>query len=160
MPLGNMPLTNTIVDTLSERNIATRTGQLGCLQPPNALRSDENENGGPINFLTDKVLGLSNPMEFEVTADSWQVHTSNFGCVTPGYVPANTRIMLEHLSGGVSMKRRGKRRREKRRGEKEKEEKKRGRKKEGEKKGGEKKDEEKKDAPPGIEPRILRMRHI
>ena len=49
-----------------------------------------------------------------------------------------TRIMLDHLSGGASMKRRGKRRREK----KEREKKKRGRekKKEGEKKkGGEKK---------------------
>ena len=45
-----------------------------------------------------------------------------------------TRIMLEHLSGRASMKRRGKRRREKRRGEKEREEK-----KEGEKKGWRKK---------------------
>ena len=51
-----------------------------------------------------------------------------------------TRIMLEHLSGGASMKRRGKRKREKKKREK----KKRGRKKEGEKKDGGKKEEEKK----------------
>ena len=73
MPLGNMPLTNTIVDTLSERNIATRAGQLGCLQPLVALRSDENVNGATIDFLNDSVLGLPNPLEFEVTADKWQV---------------------------------------------------------------------------------------
>ena len=56
-----------------------------------------------------------------------------------------TRIMLEHLSGGASMKRRGKRRREKRRGEKEREKKKRRQKKRREKKkGGEKKRRRKK----------------
>ena len=61
----------------------------------------------------------------------------------------NTRIMLEHLSGGVSMKRRG----GKRGGERKKGRKKRGRKKEGDKI----KEERKKDAPPGIEPKTFRM---
>ena len=64
----------------------------------------------------------------------------------------STRKMLEDLSGGASMKRRGKRRR----GEKEREEKKRGRKKNGRRK---KKGMRKKIiyAPPGIEPRTLRI---
>ena len=78
MPLGNTPLTNTIVDTLAVRNIATRADQLGCLQPPVSLRSDENTDGATINFLADTVLGLPNPLEFEVTADRWQVSTLYF----------------------------------------------------------------------------------
>ena len=73
------------------------------------------------------------------------------------HVYAYTRIMLEHLSGRASMKRRGKSRREKRRGEKEREEKKGGRNKREEEKrdgGGRKKIY----APPGIESRTLRYR--
>ena len=73
MPLGNVPLTDTIVDSVRERNVTTRADQLGCLQPSVALRSDVNDDGGTINFLSDTVLGLSNPLEFEVTADRWQV---------------------------------------------------------------------------------------
>ena len=73
MPLENTPLTNTIVNTLTVNNIATRAGQLGCLQPPDALRSAVNFNGATINFLSDTVIGLPNPLEFEVTADRWQV---------------------------------------------------------------------------------------
>ena len=73
MTLESAPLTETIVDTLTERNVTTRSDQLGCLQPPVALRSDVNQNGVPINFLNDSVLSLPNPLEFEVTADKWQV---------------------------------------------------------------------------------------
>ena len=73
MPLESAPLTDTIMDTLTERNIATRADKLGCLQPPVALRSDVNQNGAFIDFLSDTVLGLLNPLEFEVTANRWQV---------------------------------------------------------------------------------------
>ena len=55
------------------RNISTRADQLGCLQPPSALRSITNFNGRAINFASDTVLGLPNPLEFEVTSVSWQV---------------------------------------------------------------------------------------
>ena len=62
-----------------------------------------------------------------------------------------SRIMLEHLSGGASMKRRGKRRKEK----KEREKKKRGRKQGGrKKKEGEKKEEKKKDLHRESNPRL------
>ena len=50
MPLENTPLTDNVVDSLTERDIITRADQLGCLQPPVALRSDENDDGGIINF--------------------------------------------------------------------------------------------------------------
>ena len=73
MPLGNMPLADTIVDTETERNLTTRAGRLGCLQPPVALRSDVNHNGGTVDFTSDTVLGLPNPLVFEMTADRWQV---------------------------------------------------------------------------------------
>ena len=74
MPLGSTPLTNSdILSTLPERDITTRAGQLGCLQPPVALRSNENGNGAQIDFNADTVLGLPNPLKFEVTADKWQV---------------------------------------------------------------------------------------
>ena len=74
IPLGNTPLTNAnILNTLPERDITTHADQLGCQQPPVALRSDENRDGGTINFLSNTVLGLLNPLEFEVPADRWQV---------------------------------------------------------------------------------------
>lgn len=59
--------------SVSVRNITTRASQLGCFQPPSALRSVTNFNGGTINFDSDTVLGLPNPLEFEVTSVSWQV---------------------------------------------------------------------------------------
>ena len=74
MPLESTLLTNaSILNTLPERDITTRADQLGCLQPPVALRSEVNENGAPIDFLSDTVLGLPNPLEFGVSANRWQV---------------------------------------------------------------------------------------
>ena len=65
------------------RHIATRASQLGCLQPPSAFRSDRtNYNGAAINFNSDTVLGLPNPLEFEVTADRWKVRNAP-GVVLP-----------------------------------------------------------------------------
>lgn len=65
---------DTILNSVPEDNLATRAGQLGCLQPPTAQRSlIRNRDGGIINFLSGWVLGLPNPLEFEVTAVRWQV---------------------------------------------------------------------------------------
>ena len=62
-----------VFDSVTERNITTRADQLGCLQPPPAQRSGVNFDGIMIDFLSDTVLGLPNPLEFEVTADRWKV---------------------------------------------------------------------------------------
>ena len=75
MPLGSVPSNSTIFSLADENDLITRATGLGCLQPSTALRSDINENGDTINFFNPSgmVLGLSSPLEFEVTAVRWQV---------------------------------------------------------------------------------------
>ena len=57
----------------SFRKTVSRANELGCTQPSIALRSHVNLNSVFVNFNSDTVLGLPNPLVFEVTADRWQV---------------------------------------------------------------------------------------
>ena len=71
-PLGSFLLESTVFESVSEVDTVTRAEQLGCLQPSTALRSDVDTDGEGPGF--GPVLGLSNPLQFEVTADRWQVN--------------------------------------------------------------------------------------
>ena len=75
MPLGVVPDTNDVLDTVEEENRVTRAELLGCIQPGTALKSDVSRDtlGTQIEFDNDRVLGLPNPLEFVVQASKWQV---------------------------------------------------------------------------------------
>ena len=73
MPLGSLPLLDNIVDTVMVDDRVARAEQLGCLQPSTAQKSAINLNGQMIDFRSEMVLGLPNPLEFEMTAVKWQV---------------------------------------------------------------------------------------
>ena len=77
MPLGSVPNNSTIFSMadLDENDPITRAGHLGCLQPSTALRSDENTNSATVSLFDPPgmLLGLPNPLEFEVTGVRWQV---------------------------------------------------------------------------------------
>ena len=74
MPSESTPLSDDdISDTVPVNNRIIRADRLGCLQPSTAQRSSINMDGEMINFLSERVLGLPNPLEFEVAADRWQV---------------------------------------------------------------------------------------
>ena len=76
MPFQNNPSTVTILSTISEESASTRGEELGCSQPPAALNTTVlNMNGEAIDFSSGMFLGLPNPLEFEVTADRWQVRS-------------------------------------------------------------------------------------
>ena len=86
MPLGSVRSNSVIFSTEDENDLVTRAIDLGCLQPSTALRSNTNGNGVPIDFFdpSEMVLGLPNPLEFEVTAVRWQVGVFTVLCATPG----------------------------------------------------------------------------
>ena len=69
MPSGSSPAT-TAVSSASE-DFNTRAGQLGCL-PQSAQWSQVDTNA---QAMSTTVLGLPNPLVFEVTAPRWQVRT-------------------------------------------------------------------------------------
>ena len=73
MPSGSSPAT-TAVSSASE-DFNTRAGQLSCLPQTAQWSQQVNTNAGAINFMSDTVLGLPNPLIFEVTAPRWQVRT-------------------------------------------------------------------------------------
>ena len=59
-------------------NDATDRGKdLGCLQPSTALGSGLNLNDAPIDFLSETVLDLPNPLESQIEAEEWQVSNLN-----------------------------------------------------------------------------------
>ena len=63
----------TILDSVPERSLEARAEQLQCLQTPPPLRSGVDENGNDLDLSGTDLLGLSNPMEFRVTASEWMV---------------------------------------------------------------------------------------
>ena len=72
MPSGSSPAT-AVVSSASEK-FSTRARQLGCL-PQSAQWSKRNDDAATIDFTSSRVLGLPNPLVFEVTAPRWQVRT-------------------------------------------------------------------------------------
>ena len=72
MPLGSVPDNPIIFSMVDGNDPITRATDLGCLQPSTALRSDRSRDGNSL-LISNPGLGLSNPLEFEVTAVRWQV---------------------------------------------------------------------------------------
>ena len=73
MPFQSTPLTSTVLSSSVLEDPTLRAGQLGCLPTSVAMRSSINTNGESINFNSATVLGLSNPLEFEVDTVRWEV---------------------------------------------------------------------------------------
>ena len=73
MPLDSIPLTES--DNISDTVLVDDrvNARAGCLQPSTAQRSEINLNGEMIDFRSEIVLGLPNPLEFEMSAVRWQV---------------------------------------------------------------------------------------
>ena len=85
MPLGSVPSNSTIFSTENENALITRARDLGCLQLSTALRSDRSGDDDVL-LLSNPGMGLSNPLEFEVTAVRWQVSVLKFLSLLAYYV--------------------------------------------------------------------------
>ena len=75
MPFQATLSTIDIVNSLPLEDAILRAEQLGCLSTSAAMQSSINTDGEPINFNAGTVLGLPNPLEFEVDAVRWEVRS-------------------------------------------------------------------------------------
>ena len=68
-----IPQRQTIIDSVSERRVPSRAVQLQCLQPPAAIRTNVDDDAGPVNSVGELFLGMPNPMVFPVASQEWEV---------------------------------------------------------------------------------------
>ena len=106
LPRAGATLTlDTIMESRTINDATDRGEALGCLQPSTALRSGRNLNDAPIDFLSETVLDLPNPLEFQIEAEEWEVshlklESEEFSSLAKGYMATRRQTFRGGSTGG------------------------------------------------------------